>query len=685
MRVSLCCPWRSVWAARALAAVALAAGVPLFLRMPPWCDLTLYQMAARNLLQGGTHYKDVFDTNLPGFVWVLTLIQWVFGESVVAVRVADLLIVGGVVFLTDRLAKWGGAPPAARWWAVAGAAALYPFTVEMSHAQRDTWMALPGLAAVALRVRRGMGEPLPPTPSPQKGGGEEPTSEPRVEGDSSSAESPSLLRGGVGEGFFAPFRRSLLEGVLWGAAVWVKPHIVIMAATVWLLTARRLAGEHPRQWRAAGIDLLGNVAGGLIVGAAGLLWLVASGTWEPFLEVFTEWNPGYLELVQYEFPQRVTQQLDWFPGWSLGPFVTVPLALIAVLDMAPWSSRSAANARPGRAGPLGYWLPRHLWEKQAAADARFARGVLGALYLAWLGQAFFLQRGFQYAHVPETLLMLAVWASHRWAWTFVTLAWFALVALAWTVADSSPWVRAQLADIPPKVHERYFPRHVAFRAERLKLWPTCWRRDLTDAERYALWDRLRLHPTHEAVIGWEELEEVAEYLRSQGVRDGEVVAWFDSPHALYLTMNLKPGFRFMHVYTAISIGQGETGFNGHARVMGELQAAPANRRFVINDLEWVALPAVDPQQRALLLGPPGRPHPHHLLPHDSPYPSGFPFNQPTLFRTRGNTGRYLVHALVTRADSSLAYFEAVWGAPRAIAEAAARPPQPAVWLFGPRP
>lgn len=668
MRVELCCPWRSVWAARALAAAALAVGVPLFLRMPPWCDLTLYQMAARNLLEGGTHYKDIFDTNLPGFVWALTLIQWVFGESVLAVRAADLLIVAGVVALVDRLAQLGGASRAARWWAIAGAAALYPFTVEMSHAQRDTWMALPGLAAVLLRVRRGIGEERAPLPTPSEVTGELPSEPARSEGR-----------------VFGP---SVLEGVLWGAAVWVKPHIVVMAATVWLLTARRLAGRHPRPWRAAALDLLGNVAGGAVVGAAGVLWLVASGTWGPFLEVFTEWNPSYLKLVRHEFSQRIDQQLDWFPVWSLGPFVTVPLALVSMLDMAPWASRRAATARPDRAGPVGRWLPRFLWDKQADADARFARGVLGALYLAWLGQAFFLQRGFQYAHVPETLLMLGVWASHRWALTFVAFVWFALAAAVWGAADRSPWLHAQLADVPKESRERYLPRHVALDAERLKLWPACWRADLTDAERYALWDRLRLHPPHEAVIGWEEIAEVVEYLRSQGVRDGEAVAWFDSPHALYLVAHLKPGFRFMHVYTAISIGQGpDVPVTGQARVMAELAAAPANRRFVVNDLEWVALPANDPAVRALLLGPPGRPAPHHLLPLESPYPASFPFNQPTLFRTRGGKGRYVVHELASRSDDSDSYF-LLWCGAWSIADGARTAPQlppapqrPAAWLF----
>ncbi|VTS02267.1 Uncharacterized protein OS=Planctomyces maris DSM 8797 GN=PM8797T_32020 PE=4 SV=1 [Gemmata massiliana] len=609
MTVSQCCPWRSVWFARVVAVVALVIGIPLFLRTPPWCDITLYQMAARNILNGGTHYQDIFDTNLPGFVWVLTVLQWLFGESVVAVRATDLLIVSGTVFLIDRLAKWGGASLASRWWALAGAALFYPFTVEMSHAQRDTWMTLPALAAVTLRVRRGMGGTVSP-----------------------------------------PFRASLLEGLLWGAGVWIKPHIVIMAAAVWLLTARRIAGEFPRPWRAAGTDFLGNVLGGGVVGLAGLTWLLATGTWKPFLEVFTQWNPGYLQLVKAEVGMRMEQELHWFPPWSLGLIPTVPLALVSVLDMAPWASRSAANARPDRAGVAGRRLPALLWDKQAHADARFARGVLGGLYLAWTAQAFFLQRGFQYAHVPETFLMLGVWASHRWAWTLLVLLWLAVTTSMWFLAEQSATVWEQINNIPTNEREHYVPRHPIFTPERLRLWPQCWRPDLDAAERYRMWDRLRLHPPHEAVISWEEINEVVTFLRAQGVSDGEVIAWFDSPHAAYLLLNQKPGLRFMHVYTAISIGFDENGEDGRVKVMRELATKTPKARFVINDLEWGALPAKTEEQRAPFLGPARHP-PDDLLPLVTPDPTEFPFNQPTVFRTRNNQGRYIVHKLVTRENS----------------------------------
>ena len=592
-------PWRSVWLPRAVTAAALLIGVPLFLRSPPWCDLTLYQLAARNLLHGGVHYRDLFDTNLPGFVWVMTLIYAVFGASTVAVRAIDLAIVFSVVWLIDRLAKRGGATLAGRWWMFAGAAVFYPFTAEASHAQRDVWMALPGLAAVAVRVRAG-------------------TSPVRT------------------------FRSSFLEGMLWGCGVWIKPHMAVMALGVWLLTFRRLAGNHPRPWRAAALDLLGNIAGGLAIALPGIAWLFASGAWDSFRDVFQNWNPQYMRLSETEFDDRLDDELHWFPPWSLGLVVSVPLALASVLDMAPWRSRAGDQAARGW---LRRWVPALLWEKKAASDERFVRGVLGWLYLIWAAQAFFLQRAFLYVHIPETLLMLGLWAAHRWAWTPLMLLWLAVSGIVWCVAEP------QVLELDRTTREHYLPRHTATRIDRTRLWPVCWRTNLKDAERYDLWDRLRLMPPHEASIGWEELAEVAAFLREQGIPQGEVIAWHDSPHAVYLILDQKPPFRFMHVFTACIIGHDDPWpGTGKDQVMRELRQA-TGAKYVIGDLEWTpTVLKADDEQRALLLGPPRDP-PRDLLPAHRPEALDFPFNQPTVFRTRNGTGRYVVHRIVTRRDS----------------------------------
>ena len=198
-------PWRSAlpgWLAFALLA---AVGVPLFLRMPLWCDATLYDVAARNILTGGTHYKDVFDTNPPGFVWLLCGVRAALGWSPEALRAVDLLIVAAVVAVLLRWAREAGATPAGVAWAAAGVAAFYPFLSEFNHVQRDVWMMLPALLAARLRLRR-----------------------------VAAARAGPITDGRV-------FRSAAVEGVVWAAAFWIKPHVAFPAVAAWLVTARPLA------------------------------------------------------------------------------------------------------------------------------------------------------------------------------------------------------------------------------------------------------------------------------------------------------------------------------------------------------------------------------------------------------------------------------------------------------------
>jgi hypothetical protein len=501
-------PWRSVRLPQLLTLLALVIGVPLFLRAPPWCDVTLYQLAARNLVHGGVHYRDLFDTNLPGYVWVVTCVYWLFGPSVLALRALDLAIVCGIVALGDRFAKWGGASAAARWWAVATAALFYPFTVESAHAQRDVWMLLPALAATALRVRRAAATPA------------------------------------------RPFCASCIEGALWGAAVWIKPHVVPVALAVWVFTAARANGAAERFWKAVRTDLLGNVCGGALVGAAGVTWLVLSGAWRPFLDVMLVWNPVYMKLASIELASRYEHQLFWFPPWSFGQLLAVPLAVASVLDAAPFARRCE-----GAVGPVGRRLSARVWDSTTGPRARFARGALGALYLVWVAQALFVQRAFHYVHLPETLLIFALFAAHGWKLVAAGALYLLACGALWLLADATPPVAAKLERLPEKPRERWLPRHSLATPRQLRSWPDCWRLAAPDADRFALWDRLRRHIEHEAAIGWEELNEVAEFLRANNVGDGEVVGWFDSPHAVYLMLDVKPGFRFMHVFTALLISE----------------------------------------------------------------------------------------------------------------------------------
>src|SRR5262245_62034674 len=116
-------PWRSAVLGWLVAGAFVAVGAPLFLRMPLWSDATLYAVAARAITSGGVHYRDVFDTNPPGFVWMLCAARGVLGTSSEAVRAADLLVVALVTAGLLWWARKAGADRGAVAWAAAAVAA----------------------------------------------------------------------------------------------------------------------------------------------------------------------------------------------------------------------------------------------------------------------------------------------------------------------------------------------------------------------------------------------------------------------------------------------------------------------------------------------------------------------------------------------------------------------------------
>ena len=109
-------------------------------------------------------------------------------------------------------------------------------------------------------------------------------------------------------------------------------------------------------------------------------------------------------LARHELEMRYEQELHWFPPWSLFIIPTVVLAVLSIVDAAPWTSRPSAIGP----GPIGRVLPSWLWDRDATAEARFARGALAVLYLVWVAQSFLIQRGFMYAHMAEVFLMFGL-------------------------------------------------------------------------------------------------------------------------------------------------------------------------------------------------------------------------------------------------------------------------------------
>jgi len=596
--------WRTPLLPAALAILLAVLGVPIFLRLPLWCDVTLYDVAARAILAGGVHYRDVFDTNTPGYVWCLTALRAILGPGELAVRAVDLAIFAGVAFLLDRLAKLGGATAAPRWWAIAGMVSFYPFNSEYLHAQRDVWLTLPLLAAVVLRLRR-----------------------------------IARSAGGAPVGYFWP---AFAEGLLWAAATWIKPHALPLALAVWLLTVRRLGGG---SWRIAGRDLAGNLSAGIALGLAGVALLVGTGTWPHFYDVMANWNSHYTDLIWGEIPDRLRFALGWFPPWSV---VLIPSLLLVLLALLDGRVLSAEWLPDGERGPVGREVSARWFDPAPSDAARFARAVLAGLYAAWVFEAFFFQRGFHYAHVPETLLMMALWASQRWCMPAFILAWIASFSLVFRIADDVPSLREALSGGRALDYDQleYDYRHALGEPGFAGKWAASFTTPTEGQAAQRLKDSLKKMHGHVATTNWEELGEVDAYLRSQGVKDRELVCWDEGVHPLYLSLGIRPGLRFMHVHNAENIGP-----DAPHKILTELQANP-DIRFVVSDLEWVAYVEYEPRHRAVPYRPPQSPeNPMPALPEfvrggGLKWVEVFPYdNRRAVFRSNGGHGRYIVFAV----------------------------------------
>jgi hypothetical protein len=358
--------------------VLLLVHVPAFLCLPPDNDVVLWDVCAREVLAGRALYRDVFENNLPGMLWAQAAVRALFGWRSEVIRAADLVVVGACVWL---LTRWS---PAGRAGIGLLLATFYLSTSEWCHAQRDVWMLLPALLAVALRCRQ-------------------------IEASFS-------------------FPRAFAEGLLWGAAFWVKPFVVVPALACWLTSLLLCRG---RRWP-VGSDAAGLLLGALAVGAAGVTGLARGGSWPDFRDVMLVWNREYAGHDYTEGrPDLVWAGLlvRFFP-WMVVHLFAVPVALA--------------------------WLARRRSPRRA---------LLAAFYLGWLAQVVLLQHSWDYLHVPPLLLALAV--------------------LGVEAARSTPGKRRALATLLVLC---VIVRLVPLTIDRLPTLPRCFRQGSTPAVR----DRLSL-------------------------------------------------------------------------------------------------------------------------------------------------------------------------------------------------
>ena len=120
-------------------------------------------------------------------------------------------------------------------------------------------------------------------------------------------------------------------------------------------------------------------------------------------DVLLNWNQEYYQWSWADLAYKARLVSAYFGPFSLLHFAAVPVAVIAVVRREP------------------------------------NRAVLAALYLGWLAQATVIQKTFDYAHYPPTLLGLAVLAMHRWPVGPVFLGWCVAAGFVNESPPDSPW------------------------------------------------------------------------------------------------------------------------------------------------------------------------------------------------------------------------------------------------------
>ncbi len=430
--------------------VLLMLAVPLFLRMPLTNDTEVYDLQAAGVRAGGMLYRDFLEPNLPGVIWVHLAVRGIGGDSPEAMRLFDLLLFAVTATFAGRMVFRASGSTAAAMWTAFGMAAFYLTCSEWCHCQRDVWMLCPALAAVSIRQ--------------------------------------ASLSSNI---WTKRYNRSLLEGLCWGAAVWLKPHVVVPGLLVWAVSLRSLPNK-----RLMIPDVLGLLTGGVFVGGLGVAWMMGTGCWPAFLETLREWNPAYFRAgrAHWTIPRYVAMIVRQWP-WCV-----LHLVSLIVISRLVW---------------------RGIRHREASSNCAIVE-MVAALYLGWMAQALFLQHLFDYIHAPTILLAILLtglitaqvavhvpWAPRAW------MA-FALLAIC-----TSPLLRS----------------------ERWSAWPACWQWEVTPALR----DRLAYFPNPDRV----DLAKIKEYLRAEGV-SGREVCFFNSDFvSLYRQLDLFPPVRYTYFFETI--------------------------------------------------------------------------------------------------------------------------------------
>jgi hypothetical protein len=229
------------------------------------------------------------------------------------------------------------------------------------------------------------------------------------------------------------------------------------------------------------LDGIGILVGGMIVGAAGIAWMVASGAWPHFVTMVTDWNAEYFayDVTAAEQWRIIAGSISRSLPWVLIHFAAIPLAL------------------------------RNLWRSRDASST-----LLGALYLGWSIQALLLQHLYDYVYMPAHLLAFAVVFGEAVRSTsptartvFICFLAVCMVCRGKILIDdrANEWLRCCAFGSEPNVRNRLS----------------------------------RLHQ-----VNWRELNGVAYFLKTRRLADGELTCFNIPTSALYRELDVEAATRY---------------------------------------------------------------------------------------------------------------------------------------------
>ncbi len=427
----------------------LSACGPLFLRLPVTNDAVLYDLESRWLEDGILPYRDIVEANFPGVLVIHSSTRQLFGPSGEALRIVDFFIFSLILIVGFRLVSLISRDFSSGAWFVVFGLLFYLSQTEWCHCQRDTWLLLPALLGGLLRTNQ--------------------------------------VRRIQSSGSLTTFTRSLAEGLVWGAGIWLKPHLVIVCVVVWMLSLFMLSGIRRKL-----IDASGLVAGGVIAGAVGLCWLIQVGAFEAFLASLSEWNPGYLAARTDNWTQQRYVEMSFrLAPWPLLHLISLPISLWSVVIFV--SKSSERN------------------------ESSFLRAGLSSIYLFWFLQAHLLQHLFDYVHVPLVILALLVLGAHATEYRFLRMKGV-IFTFALLAAFTSPF----------------------FKPEQMQLWKPSLQGDLSPVQTDQL-ARLQ-NPI------WEDLAEIESFLRKQDVQGKDVLMFNSDLVTLYWNLDLQSPTPYVYMF-----------------------------------------------------------------------------------------------------------------------------------------